>query len=55
MCHVLVMGLMEEQALMSMAERLPYNYSLNGGPTMGVSSSYFVIDSLPRQATTALR
>jgi hypothetical protein len=25
----------------------PYSYSLNGGPAMGVSSSYFVIDSLP--------
>ena len=25
----------------------PYSYSLNGGPAMGVSSSYFLIDSLP--------
>lgn len=26
---------------------LPYSYSLNGGPMMAVTSSYFVIDSLP--------
>lgn len=26
---------------------LPYTYSLNGGPAIAVSSSYFVIDSLP--------